>query len=242
MVDCFDEASKARASLEQVKNVHRRIHGIISPAESVPLETPYDALDVKLLPWVHATLIDSAMMAYDIFVKPFAANEKSKYYDDSKKLACLFEIPEMLVPASLADFDRYMNRMLSGNEISVGSTARALAKEILRPRPWVLKPTAPLFRLVTAGCFRNGCARPMGSAGINVKRRCFGHSPKESGVCFRLFPDRCASFPTLAPWKSAGKFRHLKRQFFWPNYYGSFDAFYLGSPVLSGTPSIRFRH
>src|SRR5262249_48568907 len=43
----FDDAPKARASLEQVKNVHRRIHGIISPAESVPLGTPYDALDVN---------------------------------------------------------------------------------------------------------------------------------------------------------------------------------------------------
>src|SRR5262249_32261449 len=71
----FDEASKARASLEQVKNVHRRIHGIISPAESVSLGTPYDALDVKLLLWVHATLVDSAMVAYDLFVKRFAADE-----------------------------------------------------------------------------------------------------------------------------------------------------------------------
>jgi uncharacterized protein (DUF2236 family) len=147
----FDEASAARASLEQVKSVHRRIHGIISPAESLPFGTRYDALDMELLLWVHATLIDSAMMAYDFFVKPFAANEKSKYYDDSKKLACLFEIPEMLVPGSLADFDRYMDRMLSGNEIAVGPTARTLAKEILCPSPWVLKPAAPLFRLVTAG-------------------------------------------------------------------------------------------
>ena len=105
----FDEAPAARASLEQVKNVHRRIHGIISPAESLPFGTPYDALDMKLLLWVHATLIDSAMVAYDIFVKPLAANEKSKYYDDSKKLARLFEIPETLVPASLVDFDRYMD-------------------------------------------------------------------------------------------------------------------------------------
>jgi uncharacterized protein (DUF2236 family) len=147
----FDEVPAARASLEQVKNVHRRIHGIISPAESEPLGTPYDALDVKLLLWVHATLIDSAMVAYDLFVKRLAPDEKARYYDDSKNLAHLFEIPETLVPTSLVDFDRYMDRMLGGNEIAVGPTARALAKEILRPRPWVLKPAAPLFRLVTAG-------------------------------------------------------------------------------------------
>jgi uncharacterized protein (DUF2236 family) len=74
----FDETSAARASLEQVKSVHRRIHGIVSPAESLPFGTPYDALDVELLLWVHATLIDSAMVAYDIFGKPLAPDEKSR--------------------------------------------------------------------------------------------------------------------------------------------------------------------
>ena len=63
----FDETSAARASLEQVKSVHRRIHGIVSPAESLPFGTHYDALDIELLLWVHATLIDSAMVAYDHF-------------------------------------------------------------------------------------------------------------------------------------------------------------------------------
>jgi uncharacterized protein (DUF2236 family) len=147
----FDETPAACASLEQVKSVHRRIHGIISPAEPLPFGTRYDALDSELLFWVHATLIDSAMVAYDFFVKPFAPDEKSNYYDDSKKLAHLFEIPETVVPGSLADFDKYLQNMLAGNEIVVGPTARSLGKEILYPSPWILKPAAPLLRLVTAG-------------------------------------------------------------------------------------------
>jgi uncharacterized protein (DUF2236 family) len=147
----FDETPAACASLEQVKSVHRRIHGIISPAEPLPFGTRYDALDVELLLWVHATLIDSAMVAYDLFVKPLAPDEKSRYYDDSKKLARLFDIPATLVPGSLEEFNRYLDRMLSGDEIAVGPTARALAGEILYPRPWILRPARPLFRLVTTG-------------------------------------------------------------------------------------------
>src|SRR5262245_15292384 len=169
----FDEAPSARASLEQVKNVHRRIHGIISPAESVPLGTPYDALDVQLLLWVHATLIDSAMVAYDLFVKRFAPDEKARYYDDSKNLAHLFEIPETLVPASLVDFDRYMDRMLGSNEIAVGPIARAVAKEILRPRPWVLKPAAPLFSLVTVGLLLSSVRKTYGLGWNKRKERMF---------------------------------------------------------------------
>jgi uncharacterized protein (DUF2236 family) len=113
--------------------------------------TPYGALDIELLLWVHATLIDSALVAYDTLVRPLAAEEKSRYYHDSKKLAYLFEIPETLVPKSLADFNGYLERMLLGGEIAVGPTARALAKEILYPSPWILKPASPLFRLITAG-------------------------------------------------------------------------------------------
>jgi uncharacterized protein (DUF2236 family) len=152
----FDDTAQARAALERVKNVHRRVQGTILPAEPLPGGTPYDALDVDLLLWVHATLIESAMVAYDIFVKPFVADERHRYYDDSKKLAYLFEVPETLVPTSLADFDKYMESMLAGEEIVVGPTARALAAEILYPRPWILKPAGPLFRLVTAGLLPKG--------------------------------------------------------------------------------------
>ena len=147
----FDETALARAALERVQSVHRKVQGTIPAAEPLAAGTPYDALDIDLLLWVHATLIDSAMAAYDLFVKPLAADEKLSYYDDSKKLAGLFEIPATLVPRSLVEFNRYLDRMLSGDDIAVGPTARALAEEILYPRPWILRPAGPLFRLITAG-------------------------------------------------------------------------------------------
>ena len=147
----FDEVPKAGAAVERVKNVHRKVQGVVTPQESLPAGTPYDALDPQLLLWVHATLIDSAIVAYDLFVKPLTPGEKSDYYGDSKKLAQLFEIPDSLVPCSLGDFNEYMEGMLTESETTVGPTAQSLAKEILYPRPWVLKPAGPLFRLVTAG-------------------------------------------------------------------------------------------
>jgi uncharacterized protein (DUF2236 family) len=147
----FDETALARGALERVRNVHRKVQGTIPAAEPLAAGTPYDAVDVELLLWVHATLIDSALVAYDAFVTPLAVEEKSRYYDDSKKLAYLFEIPETLVPRSLTDFNGYLERMLVSGEIAVGPTARALAKEILYPSPWILKPAGPLFRLITAG-------------------------------------------------------------------------------------------
>ena len=147
----FDKVPSARTALERVKNVHTTVQGIVKPGEPLPLGTPYDALDANLLLWVHATLIDSAIVAYDLFVKPMTLGERSRYYEDSKKLAQLFEIPDSLMPSSLRDFNDYMEKMLAEGEITVGPNGRSLAMEILYPPTWFLKPAGPLFRLLTAG-------------------------------------------------------------------------------------------
>lgn len=147
----FDEGAAARASLERVRGVHGKVRGVVAQNETSFTGARYDALDPDLLLWVHATLIDSGMVAYDNFVAPLSPVEASRYYEESKILARLFDIPEELVPASLGDFQAYMKATLAGNQIAVGPSARALAKEILYSLPSLLKPAGPLFRLITAG-------------------------------------------------------------------------------------------
>jgi uncharacterized protein (DUF2236 family) len=147
----FDESAKAHATLEHVGNIHKRVHGSVEADEPLPRGTAYDARDSQLLMWVHATLIDSAIIAYDLFVKPLSLQEKARYYEESKKLAELFGIPDEVVPRSLDEFSAYFDKMLQGDTLGVGPTARSLARDIVYPRSWILHPAAPLFRLVTAG-------------------------------------------------------------------------------------------
>ena len=147
----FDESTKAYAALERIGNIHNDVRGFVQADEAVPRGTRYDARDPQLLMWVHATLVDSAIIAYDLFVKPLSFQEKARYYEDSKKLAELFDIPNEVVPQSWAEFNAYFDKMLQGNTLAVGPTARFLAHDIVYPRPWILRPAAPLFRVVTAG-------------------------------------------------------------------------------------------
>jgi len=147
----FDEAAPAREALERINNVHGRVHGIVPAAEPSYGGMAYDAFDQALLLWVHATLIDSALVAYELFVKPLRPEEKARYYADSKKLARVFEISDRLIPASLKAFTAYMEWMLGGPGIAVGPTAQSLARDILYPKPWLLRPAGPVFRLITAG-------------------------------------------------------------------------------------------
>lgn len=147
----FDEMEQAQASLQRVKDIHVRVHGILKERGIPPVGSSYDAQDPDLLLWVHATLVDSAILTYELFVRPLSAQDKAQYYDGTKTLARLFEVRECKIPVSLEAFDAYMRAMIAGDAISVGPTARALAKEILHPRPLVLKPGGPLYAFITVG-------------------------------------------------------------------------------------------
>jgi uncharacterized protein (DUF2236 family) len=146
----FDERSEAVAALERVESIHKKVHGIVLGSETLHAGARYDAFDQELLLWVHATLIDSAMIAYDRFVEPLREADRKNYYSDSRKLACLFGIEETIIPSGLTEFEQYMKQMLTGDMIAVGPTARSLARDILYARPWLFKPAGPLFRFVTA--------------------------------------------------------------------------------------------
>ena len=147
----FDEEFQAHEALQQVAIVHKRVRGHVPLDEPSHARAPYNASDQELLLWVHATLIDSALVAYNLFVAPLNPAERSDYYSDSRKLAALFGIQEKNIPPSAGSFDSYLTQTLSGGEIIPGPTARSLAVDVLYPKPWILRPAGPLFRLLTAG-------------------------------------------------------------------------------------------
>ncbi len=164
----FDDRSQAGAALDRVASRHEKVRGVVSDAESRHAGLRYDAFDQDLLLWVHATLIESAMVAYDFFVRPLSLEERMSYYEDSKKLAALFGISETVVPASLGQFEAYMGDMLAGSDIAVGVTAKQLAQEVLYARPWMFRFVGPLFRFVTAGLLPE---RLRGDYGLRWSRR-----------------------------------------------------------------------
>jgi uncharacterized protein (DUF2236 family) len=141
----FDDRARAQASLDRLDRVHERVQG------RVPNGPAYSARDPELLLWVHATLVDSALVTYDRFVRPISLHERRRYYEDSKKLGILMGVPQAMLPPALEDFERYMTGTIESETIAVGAPARALARAILHPPPWFLKAVAPVHVLITAG-------------------------------------------------------------------------------------------
>jgi uncharacterized protein (DUF2236 family) len=160
----FDDLPRAQASLDRLDSVHRKVHGTVGQADALPPRTPYSARDPELLLWVHATLVDSALVTYGLFVKPLSADERREYYRETKRLGILLGVPETRLPESFEEFDAYMKETIDSDAISVGATAIALSQAILHPRPFVLKPFAPLSALITAGLLPPKLRREYGLA------------------------------------------------------------------------------
>ncbi|MGH7819654.1 MAG: oxygenase MpaB family protein, partial [Candidatus Binatia bacterium] len=149
----FGTVEEAETAYRSVNALHGRVRGVL-PAATGPFPdgTSYRARDPELLLWVHATLVDTAMLVYRRCVRELPRREWERYYEESRITARLFRIPERMIPRDLGDFRSYMRRMLAGPELAVGDVAREIAARILHP-PVPLLPAAlfdPL-NLLTAG-------------------------------------------------------------------------------------------
>src|SRR5713226_7080212 len=110
------------------------------------------ALDPNLLLWVHATLVDSALVTYQAFVGRLTAAQREAFYQESKLAGELLGIPHDRFPGSLSAFDGYVDGMIRSGEVHVTPRAKELGRLVVRP-PLRLVPGPVLvpFAVVTAG-------------------------------------------------------------------------------------------
>jgi uncharacterized protein (DUF2236 family) len=140
----FGDEETARRTAASVNAVHDRVAGV------APDGRRYSARDPSLLLWVHSTLVESSLRVYESFVALLSSEEEARYYEETKVVARLFEIPDDLIPPSLADLRDDMSVRIASGEVAVGALARELAEPILRPWNVVPKRVAIESAVVTA--------------------------------------------------------------------------------------------
>jgi uncharacterized protein (DUF2236 family) len=97
-----------RAAAERAAARVRRIHEHVNGTDPVT-GRPYAATDPALLLWVHATLVESTMVACELFGTPLAATDGDRYVAEMAVAAELVGIPAALVPLDLAGLRRYLS-------------------------------------------------------------------------------------------------------------------------------------
>jgi uncharacterized protein (DUF2236 family) len=148
----FGTKAQADRAAARVRAMHGKVNGTLATRMGpFPAGTRYSAVDPELLLWVHATLVDSALLVYSQWVGRLRESDEADYYEDAKTLARLFGTPPEVIPPTLGDFRMYMDQMLAGDQLCVTDAARQIARTVLDPPlPRALRPAAGLVNLVTA--------------------------------------------------------------------------------------------
>jgi uncharacterized protein (DUF2236 family) len=145
----FGTLEQALASSRHLYQLHARVKGQLP--ESViayPQGAPYEANEVNVLLWVYATLVESAVLAYNSVLPPLSSNERETYYSESKTMAALFGIPATALPVDWSGFETYNRAMWTSDMLGVSALSREMAHRVLHGRgSWV--PVPRWYRTLT---------------------------------------------------------------------------------------------
>jgi uncharacterized protein (DUF2236 family) len=149
----YGTKQEAEDAAAVVRAVHAHVHGVTrQPLGRFPAGTPYSASTPELMLWVHATLVQASLAAYERFVAELSPDERERYYQEMALVARLFGTPDSVLPGSLAEFREYFAGELENGDICVTEPARNVASVILQaPMPAPLRLLAPAHRVATAG-------------------------------------------------------------------------------------------
>ena len=128
----FGTLDQAVAAARALHRRHLRVTGTLKSAiGAFEAGTPYCANNVAALRWVHATLIDSAVVAHDLLLAPLTDDMRERYFADSRLFAALFGIPQSSLPPNYREFAAYVGQMLESPVLTVSPAARQIGRQLL---------------------------------------------------------------------------------------------------------------
>ncbi|QPF89827.1 oxygenase MpaB family protein [Bradyrhizobium commune] len=146
----FGSLDRALLASRQLHRRHTMIVGAM-PDTVGPFAagSRYCANDIPSLRWVHATLVESALVAHDLVLPQLAADERQRYWTESRLFGALFGLTGDDLAADWTDFAAYTAAMAQSDTLTVSPAAREIATQIFAgARPWLRPPR--WYRALTA--------------------------------------------------------------------------------------------
>ena len=149
-------------SLEAARRLHHR-HALIqgtlpSAAGPFPAGSFYCANEVSALRWVHATLVETAVMAYALVLPALTREQREHYYAESRLFAALFGIPKEHLARDWTAFAAYTEAMARSSTLTVTAPARVMAHRLLAGADtWLPIPAG--YKALTAALSHSATAR-----------------------------------------------------------------------------------
>ncbi len=137
----FGSLEKARQAARSINRKHLHVHGELPMDAGVFSKgTRFDARNPEQLLWVHATLIDTWLLCYNLFIGSLTPAEQDTYYQQSKEVAHLLGLLPDKMPNTVDDLRQYVYDMVHSDRLVATPQARQLAHQVLFP------PVHTIFR------------------------------------------------------------------------------------------------
>jgi uncharacterized protein (DUF2236 family) len=139
----FGTTAQARAGLRRIDRRHVPVRGTAG-------ERSYDARDPALLAWVQVTLVLTSLRLYELVRGRLSDDDRESYWAEARMFAGELGATNEALPATYRALIAYERDMLATGVIP-DARAVAVAREVLRPLPWVPAPVYWLSDAFTAG-------------------------------------------------------------------------------------------
>ena len=124
----FGTREEALAAAERINAVHRDVHGVDDVTGRA-----YDALDPGLLLWVHACLVDSALLFERRTVGRLTRDERQRFHEEQMIAAELLRLPRDRIPPTIEDLSTYIEAVVAGEELQLTDASWRVAELFRRP-------------------------------------------------------------------------------------------------------------
>jgi uncharacterized protein (DUF2236 family) len=124
----FGSVAEAHAAAERINDVHARVSGIDDVTG-----LPYDALDPDLLLYVHACLVDSALLFEELTVGRLDEAGRQRFHEEQMLAAELVRVPRSIIPATVPELRTYLDDVAESGMLRVTDAARSVADLFLEP-------------------------------------------------------------------------------------------------------------
>jgi uncharacterized protein (DUF2236 family) len=126
----FGTTDEARRAAGRINEVHRSVKGV----DPVTGKT-YDAFDPDLLMWVHACLVDSALLFERLTVGRLSPGDRERFHQEQMMAAELLGLPRDRIPPTVEALRAYIREVVAGEALLVTDAALRVADLFRRPPP-----------------------------------------------------------------------------------------------------------
>ena len=126
----FGSRAGATRALRRIDRRHVPVRGVAADGRA------YSAHDPDLMLWVQTTLVLTSLRLYEAVLGRLSDADRERYWSEAKTIARGLGIPDAIFPRTIADLERYEREQLDTSVVP-DATARAVARDVMRPIGWL---------------------------------------------------------------------------------------------------------